>query len=127
MRILVTGSRIWDDEERMRTFFVSFGEKFPGTHTLVHGGAWGADVMAARIATELGWVPEEHKADWKRYKSAAGPIRNAEMVALGADFCVGFPTPASIGTYDCMEKARKAGIRVIDLGEKVWDEQARTS
>ena len=126
MRILVTGSRHWDDEESMRVFFTLFADKFPGKHTLVHGDARGADKMAARIAEELGWVPEDHPADWKRYKGAAGPIRNSEMVALGADFCVGFPTPASIGTYDCMEKARKAGIRVIDLGEKVWDEQART-
>lgn len=88
---------------------------------LVHGNARGADKMAAKIAEELGWTPEPHDADWKKYKNAAGPIRNQEMVDLGADLCLGFPTPASIGTYDCMEKARQAKIHVIDVGEKVWD------
>lgn len=121
MRILVTGSRHWDDEERMRGFFEAFAARFPGAHVLVHGEAEGADKMAARIARELGWEIEPHPADWKKYKRGAGPIRNSEMVALGADVCVGFPTPMSIGTYDCMEKARKAGIRVLDIGEKVWD------
>ena len=77
--------------------------------------------MAARIARELGWEIESHPAEWKTYGKAAGMRRNAEMVALGADLCLAFPTPASIGTYGCMEMARKAGIKVIDLGEKVWN------
>lgn len=122
MRILVTGSRHWDNPERMRAMLKRIDATFPDEEfTLVHGNTLGADKEAEAIAKELGWEVEPHPADWKTYGRAAGPVRNAEMVALGADFCIGFPTPFSIGTYDCMEKARKAGIKVIDLGEKVWD------
>lgn len=48
------------------------------------------------------------------YCPAAGPRRNAEMTALGADECWGFPHPSrpSFGTRNCMRLAEKAGITV---------------
>jgi hypothetical protein len=105
VRILITGSRHWEDELTMLDAFERIAKTHPDV-TLVHGDAIGADLMADRLAKTLGWTVEKHPADWKRYKNGAGPIRNQEMVDLGADVCLAFPTPASIGTYNCMEKAR---------------------
>jgi len=101
--------------------------------TLVHGGAYGFDRLAERAAIELGWVLEPHYADWdhcgsdcspghqrtnsrgKKYCPLAGPRRNREMVASGADVCVSMPLGKSSGTRDCMKQALDAGIRVIEL------------
>jgi hypothetical protein len=34
------------------------------------------------------------------------------MVDLGADLCLAFPMPRSRGTWDCVRRAKKAGIVV---------------
>jgi len=86
--------------------------------TLVHGGAPGADYLAGEVASALGWQVEVHPAHWGLYGKAAGPLRNQRMVDLGADICVAFPIATSRGTYDCMKRARSAGIPVT-----VYDEE----
>lgn len=124
MRVLVTGSRIWRDKAAIRHEMVTQWNK-AGLEdmTLVHGGqrswdrerreAYGADYLAGKIAQELDWMIEEFPADWQTHGRAAGPIRNALMVAAGADVCLGFPTVNSRGTWDCMRRAHMAGIPVI--------------
>lgn len=84
--------------------------------TLVHGKARGADQMAEAIAIELGWDVEAHAAEWTKYGRAAGSLRNQAMVNAGADICLAFPLPSSIGTRDCIRRAEIAGIpvRVIE-------------
>ena len=55
---------------------------------------------------------ETHPADWSTHGRAAGPIRNQQMVDRGADICLAFPTSSSIGTWDCVRRAKAAGIPV---------------
>lgn len=115
MRILITGSRSWTDRAAIRQAIVAWGQSV-GAHpqqvTIVHGGAPGADILAADVALEFGCPSEEHRADWHTHGKAAGPIRNAEMVALGATACLAFPIGASPGTRGCMRLAEAAGIPV---------------
>lgn len=87
MRVLVTGSRDWADAE---TVLDAFREVGSGAHTLVSGGARGADRIAEIIAAGLGWIVEQHPADWTAYGRSAGYKRNAVMVDLGADVCLAF-------------------------------------
>lgn len=130
MRILVTGSREWDDLQAIRSEL----RKAAGDASeviLVHGGAHGADQIAARWAYNLGWTVEEHPANWdscgpdcddshkrrrytgEKYCPRSGFVRNAEMVKLGADICVAFYKGASKGTDMCASLAEKVGIPVI--------------
>lgn len=111
MRVLVTGSRDWDNESMMRR---ALNEYPPGT-VLVHGDAPGADRMAQRIGRERGFIDEPHPAKWRTHGKAAGPIRNDAMVGRGADVCEAFPGPESVGTWDCVERCKRAGIPV-----RVW-------
>ena len=116
IRILVTGSRNWDDLETMIEALAPYDD-YKGTKVLVHGCAKGADTMAAYIALSLGWEVEGHPADWDTHGKAAGHIRNHQMVKLGADVCLAFPLGESRGTRGCMKAAEKAGIKVINYGD----------
>jgi hypothetical protein len=81
--------------------------------TLVHGDAKGLDTMAKRLILAHSWpywIEEPHPANWEQYSWAAGPIRNTEMVNLGADACFGFKMAGSRGTAHCLERARLANI-----------------
>lgn len=56
---------------------------------------------------------ERHPADWVAHGRYAGPIRNQEMVDLGADICLAFPKGESRGTRGCAKLAQEAGIPTI--------------
>lgn len=115
LRILITGSREWTDRDVIRDAIVREGRAsgLSGQDTtIVHGAARGADLLAADVAREFNCRIEAHPADWDRYGKSAGHHRNAEMVALGADVCLAFPLPGARGTWDCVRKAKAAGIPV---------------
>lgn len=111
MRLLITGSREWDDYSQIERVLAAFGHD--GDTTVVHGAARGADRLADRAARALGFQVEAHPAPWSTYGKRAGSIRNQKMVDAGADLVIAFPTNASVGTYDCMRRAERAGILVV--------------
>jgi hypothetical protein len=64
---------------------------------------------------------ETHPAEWYpngTYDKAAGPKRNQRMVDKGACVCLAFPTEKSVGTWDCIKRANRAGIPVRIIPEK---------
>lgn len=110
-RVIVCGSRKapsevvqWQIHERLCLLP-------PGT-VIVHGDGTGVDACAAKLASELGLEVEAHPADWERYGKAAGPRRNAEMAAAGADLCIAFRRDAGRGTHDMVRRCETAGIPV---------------
>lgn len=120
MRILVTGSRSWDDRDIVRDVLTdAVHQNLPAV--IVHGACpSGADAIASwwvRQNSNLDITEEPHPADWDAcgsdcpsyshrrprkpgdtthpgvlpdYCPNAGPRRNKAMVALGADLCVAF-------------------------------------
>lgn len=112
MRILVTGSRTWD---RPLPIAVALLVHSGGREdvTLVHGGAQGADSIAAKAAYAFGWKVEEWIPNWAELGKAAGIIRNKYMVDLGADLCIAFTRGESKGTRHCGQYAEKVGIPTI--------------
>lgn len=112
-RVLVTASRnhrlpaiIYDALAEQ----LAFAKRRFMPMVVIHGAAPGGDSIAHEWAMANHWVtPDPHPANWKIGK-VAGSIRNQFMVDLGADICLGFPLPGSIGTWDCLRRADDAGI-----------------
>ncbi|AGT14315.1 hypothetical protein ADZZY_67 [Mycobacterium phage Adzzy] len=122
-RVLITGSRVWQARTTIWDALKAEWDRYPGGLIVVHGGARGADDIADRWAwgmKQTGWNvnPELHRADWDRYGKRAGILRNIEMVKAGADVCLAFPLGNSVGTRHCMGAAEKAGIPVINFGDR---------
>lgn len=118
-RVIVTGSRKWADRVAVhRALDEQYRALEAGHLTVVHGGcASGADAYAAEWCwwnVEASVVQESHAADWDRHGKAAGPIRNGQMVAKGADLVLAFLQPGAPnnGTRNCIKLARAAGIPV---------------
>lgn len=119
-RILVTGARDWPDEYAGFVYrkiepYVRLARAVKRDVIIVHGdNPEGIDALADTYAMTQGEgvLPERHPADWMGHGVSAGPRRNTEMVDLGANVCLAFPTPQSRGTIDCLTKAAKAGIPV---------------
>lgn len=119
MRILITGGRDWADRDTVWRELDS-ATAGCGLVVVVHGACHlgGADIHADQWASASpNATAEPHPAsdfgDWPD----CGPRRNRHMVRLGADMCLAFPTPQSRGTWDCVRKARRAGIptRIVRL------------
>lgn len=118
-RLLITGSRTWEDETLMRKLLVKVYNRVKDRDPiLVHGTAPGADQMASLIWIELGGAVEPHPADWDKWGKAAGFIRNQEMVDLGANLCIAFIRDNSRGASMTARIADEAGIKTwrIDHG-----------
>jgi hypothetical protein len=113
-RLLVTGSRTWDNPRAVEQALAVILARHPGGVLLVHGACpRGADAIAAAYAARThGYQIEAHPADWRRYGRAAGHRRNAEMIALGADGCVAFIRDASPGSTATVRLAEAAGIPI---------------
>jgi hypothetical protein len=119
MRILVTGSRDWDDSRKIVEILMAFTygrANYVDVNdvTLVVGACpSGADQIAEAVATTWGWTIERHPAAWNTLGVSAGYIRNQEMVDSGADICLAFRRGNSKGTTHCGKAAEKAGITTI--------------
>jgi hypothetical protein len=123
-RVLVTGSRTWDDPEAV-VFELAGLSLQHAPIVVIHGAARdGADRFARLAANAIGVPEEPHPADWHKYNRRAGMIRNAEMVKAGADVCLAFIMPCRLASCDrggphgthgathCADLAGKAAIEV---------------
>ena len=79
---------------------------------IIHGDCRGADRLAQRWALERVIAETAVPAQWARYGNAAGFMRNAQMLGLKPDVVVAFP--GGPGTRDMVNRARYAGVTVIE-------------
>jgi hypothetical protein len=120
-RVLVTGSRDWEDRKAIDDFLTALAaaNTFHNRPTVIVHGACprGADAMAddwarwhARHSPLI--EVERHRANWEINGKRAGFIRNAHMVNLGADICLAFIRNGSRGASHTARLAEEAGIPV---------------
>jgi hypothetical protein len=113
--IIVTGSRTWADRDALRRALADVFAS--GTFVeLWHGGAPGADALAARWAISVGLPVRMWVAHWSA-GPGAGPVRNAAMIgdAPAGSIVVAFfnkPAIACRGTRHAVELARRRGLPV---------------
>lgn len=109
MRVLVCGGRDFSDGHAIRAVLRDLDPTL-----VITGGATGADATADRVAESLGIARAVFPANWTGDGRAAGPIRNARMLAEGRpDLVVAFP--GGRGTADMLAKAERAGVPVTRI------------
>lgn len=115
-RILISGSRNWSDQQ---TIYRALGEYAGAEHVVLLSGRCmqGADVICEAYALENDWEIEAYPADWKQFGKKAGPMRNAAMVAAGADIALIFIKDSSKGAGGCAMMAHRSGIKTVVYNE----------
>jgi len=110
MRVAVIGGRDFKDKDYMFFVLDKYNEKHGISH-IVSGGAKGADSLAESYAKNR-YIPYTvYPANWRKHGKGAGFIRNSQ-IANDCDALLAFPTKNSVGTYDTVDKAKKAGKKV---------------
>lgn len=109
MKVLVCGSRTWDDRYTVAWRLA----QFPRDTEIIHGAARGADEAASDAAFALGFAQTGYPANWDEHGKAAGLIRNQEMIEREQpDLVLAFWDGKSKGTMHTVALARKRNIRV---------------
>lgn len=103
MRVIITGDRHRAARDLAEDILMRLFAKYGPDLVSIHGGAPGVDNASAVACRELGLAAEPHVADWKGLGNIAGPARNREMVASGADMCIAVhgSLATSKRTVDC--------------------------
>lgn len=117
----MTGSRKWADKAFVRlTLSYTYCLIKDPYMTLVHGECHDSpDMYADEWAYQMKRLGfpievEPHPADWRgKHKKAAGFVRDAEMVKLGANLCLAFIQDDSRGASYTADLAEKAGIETV--------------
>ena len=120
-RVLVTGSRDWEDVGAVRAEFDVIAQHEGKEVVLVSGNCPnGADKIAENLASEYGWALELHPADWQTHGKSAGFKRNTAMVETGVQFCLAFIKNESAGASHTAKKAREAKVptKVVAVSTK---------
>lgn len=115
MRILVCGDRHWTDQKFIYSKLAELLGEFGPDITIIHGAAKGADSIGGTFARFIGLPVLPFPAEWDKYRRAAGPIRNQQMIdEAHPDLVIAFHDrlPTSKGTWDMITRARKANIPV---------------
>lgn len=111
MRVIVCGSRNWQDRDAIANRLFDL----PTDTVIVHGAARGADHIAGQEAEKLGLLVENHpvtKDDYAHYGNRAYFLRNRRMAQLGAGLCLAFWDGRSRGTSMMVDLAEKHGIPI---------------
>ena len=111
---LICGGRKFHDETMFNNAMSDLVRLRGMPSRVVHGGAPGADSLAA----DWGW---RHALDvvgvaaqWKAHGRAAGPMRNQRMLDIyKPSFVIAFP--GGRGTADMVRRAREAKIDVAEI------------
>lgn len=112
MKVLVCGGRDFSD----RSFLFAVLDRVHAKRTIamiVEGGARGADSLARAWAESRSVPVATVAADWERYGSRAGPVRNCKMLReQKPDFVVAFA--GGRGTSHMVTISKQAGVPVLE-------------
>ena len=109
MKILVCGGRHYNDAGCVDRYLTQLQPT-----CVIEGGATGADRIASDWAFRKGVDGHRFYAEWGQHGKAAGPKRNQRMIDEGKpDLVLAFP--GGRGTADMVQRAKAAGVKVIEV------------
>jgi hypothetical protein len=116
MRVIVTGSMSWTDEEAVRRELT----RLPAGSVVVHGDASGVDEIAGWVARQLGLAVERYakdEDDYRRYGKGAWKGLNERMLAAGAALVLAFHPELGVpgkarGSGHLIRLAEEKGVEV---------------
>jgi Protein of unknown function (DUF2493). len=115
MRVLICGSRNYDDKETLNLTLDGLRSIYTITD-VIEGEARGADTLARLWAESHGLSVHPFPADWKKHGKAAGYIRNRQMLDEGKpELIVAFSKDilTSSGTHNMICLGNKARVPVF--------------
>jgi hypothetical protein len=116
MKVLACGGRDFDNRDKVYEYLDKLHSTQPVSE-LIEGGARGADSLAGEWADDRGVLRRIFEANWEKYRAAAGPIRNKQMLDEGKpNLVVAFP--GGKGTANMMKQALEAGVDVQEIDTK---------
>ena len=136
MRVLICGSRDWDDPGWIRQALSAAVANSPNGVEVIEGEARGADTIARAVAEELELKVHRFPANWSKYGRSAGPIRNHQMLVEGKpNLVLAFHKDllsskgtknmviqaenARIPTWRCTDGAKWLAIRILEAAKEV--------
>lgn len=114
LKVIIAGGREFKDYDLLKgscDYYLLPYLRDGLTIEVVSGKARGADTLGEQYAEEKGYEVKPFPADWKKYKLAAGPIRNGWMADYG-DALIAFWDGQSTGTANMIEQATEKGLLV---------------
>jgi YspA, cpYpsA-related SLOG family len=76
--------------------------------SIVSGGCQGVDKLAERLADDHDITMNIFRADWDKYGTKAGPMRN-DSIVKNCTHLIALVDEKSKGTWDSINKAKKEG------------------
>lgn len=110
MKILVTGSRTWENLSKVEMVLYTY---LPDIERIIVGDAYGVDKVVVDwcISNEVPYTV--YYAEWLKFGKRAGYIRNQDMVDAKPDLCIAFIRDNSRGATMTKQLAEKANIKTI--------------
>jgi hypothetical protein len=115
MKIAFTGGRNYNNKERVYQLMNTLSAILKD-YSVIVGDATGLDSLVVEYCKEHNIEHTVYYANWKKYKQAAGPIRNKEMAELNPFMLIAFP--GGKGTANMVSECQKRNITVYFAPEK---------
>lgn len=122
MRVLVCGGRHYANGALVWETLDKYHKDTNKITHILQGGAGGADAWARVWAIKNGIPVTTFPAAWKDYGTAAGPIRNKQMIDEGKpDIIIAFP--GGSGTANMVGQAMTAKIEVVEILDETKEKE----
>jgi len=104
VKVIVCGGRDYENWQHVHSELDNLHKQIPITH-VIHGNAPGVDKFAGEWARKNGAQEVVCSANWDKFGTRAGPLRNRAMLKLSHNLLLAFP--GGRGTADMLRQAEE--------------------
>lgn len=111
-KIIIAGGRNFNDYNVVKHVCDKYTKDKYNSIEVVCGMAKGVDLLGKKWGDDNGYNIKEFPANWVKYRSSAGPIRNKQMAEYG-NVLIAFWDSNSKGTKNMIDIAKDLGLDII--------------